>query len=51
MYSRSGSFREDLMLKDQASGERSQDHWSSDLVLLTCSSTNLKEETLAEWHL
>ena len=28
-YSRSRSFHDDLILKDQASGERSQDHWSS----------------------
>ena len=28
-YSRSRSFHYDLILQDQASGERSQDHWSS----------------------
>ena len=28
-YSRSRSFHDDLMLQDQASGERSQDQWSS----------------------
>ena len=28
-YSRSRSFHGDLILQDQASGERSQDHWSS----------------------
>ena len=28
-YSRSRSFHDDLILQDQASGERSQDHWSS----------------------
>ena len=28
-YSRSRSFHDDFMLQDQASGERSQDHWSS----------------------
>ena len=31
-YSRSRSFHDDLILQDQASGERSQDHWSSGLV-------------------
>ena len=29
-YSRSRSFHDDLILQDQASGERSQDQWSSD---------------------
>ena len=28
-YSRSRSFHDDLILQDKASGERSQDHWSS----------------------
>ena len=28
-YSRSRTFHYDLILQDQASGERSQDHWSS----------------------
>ena len=28
-YSRSRSFHDDLMLQHQASGESSQDHWSS----------------------
>ena len=28
-YSRSRSFHDDLILQDQASGEHSQDHWSS----------------------
>ena len=32
-YSRSRSFHDDLMLQDQASGERSQDHWSSVFLL------------------
>ena len=31
-YSRSRSFHDDLILQDQASGERSQDQWSSGLV-------------------
>ena len=30
-YSRSRSFHYDLILQDQASGERSQDQWSSGL--------------------
>ena len=30
-YSRSRSFYDDLILQDQASGERSQDQWSSGL--------------------
>ena len=34
VYSRSRSFHDDLMLQDQASGERSQDHWSSGLTFL-----------------
>ena len=32
-YSRSRSFHDDLILQDQASGERSQDQWSSGLCL------------------
>ena len=31
-YSRSRSFHDDLILQDQASGERSQDQWSSGYV-------------------
>ena len=31
-YSRSRSFHDDLILQDQASGERSQDQWSSGSV-------------------
>ena len=31
-YSRSRSFHYDLILQDQASGERSQDQWSSGIV-------------------
>ena len=31
-YSRSRSFHDDLILQDQASGERSQDQWSSGFV-------------------
>ena len=34
-YSRSRSFHDDLILQDQASGERSQDHWSSGLYSKT----------------
>ena len=33
-YSRSRSFHDDLILQDQASGERSQDQWSSGLVFM-----------------
>ena len=32
-YSRSGSFYYDLILQDQASGERSQDQWSSGFIM------------------
>ena len=32
-YSRSRSFHDDLILQDQASGERSQDQWSSGSTL------------------
>ena len=32
-YSRSRSFHDDLILQDQASGERSQDQWSSGFLL------------------
>ena len=32
-YSRSRSFHDDLILQDQASGERSQDHWSSGFLI------------------
>ena len=32
--SRSRSFHDDLILQDQASGERSQDQWSSGFTLL-----------------
>ena len=37
-YSRSRSFHDDLILQDQASGERSQDQWSSgdDIRLEAC---------------
>ena len=31
-YSRSRSFHDDLILQDQASGERSQDQWSSGTI-------------------
>ena len=34
-YSRSRSFHDDLILQDQASGERSQDQWSSGLINVT----------------
>ena len=32
-YSSSRSFHDDLILQDQASGERSQDQWSSGFIL------------------
>ena len=32
-YSRSRSFHDDLILQNQASGERSQDQWSSGVTL------------------
>ena len=31
-YSKSRSFHDDLLLQDQASGERSQDQWSSGTI-------------------
>ena len=34
-YSRSRPFHDDLILQDRASGERSQDQWSSGLELLS----------------
>ena len=34
-YSRSRSFHDDLILQDQASGERSEDQWSSGIMSLT----------------
>ena len=40
-YSRSRSFHDDLILQDQASGERSQDQWSSGLLPGTISCTYL----------
>ena len=41
-YSRSRSFHDDLILQDQASGERSQDHWSSGSeVLVAFHETNI----------
>ena len=33
-YSRSRSFHYDLILQDQASGERSQDQWSSGFIMV-----------------
>ena len=33
-YSRSRSFHDDLILQDQASGERSQDQWSSGSIYI-----------------
>ena len=36
-YSRSRSFHDDLIFQDQASGERSQDQWSSGYVIIRSS--------------
>ena len=44
-YSRSRSFHDDLILQDQASGERSQDHWSSGLFVLDDSLTSKRFTT------
>ena len=38
-YSRSRSFHYDLILQDQASGERSQDQWSSGSIVIFCTKT------------
>ena len=46
-YSRSRSFHDDLILQDQASGERSQDQWSSGNNLLMQSQKAYDFET---WH-
>ena len=35
-YSRSRSFHDDLILQNQASGERSQDQWSSGSLVIEC---------------
>ena len=51
-YSRSRSFHDDLILQDQASGERSQDHWSSGLcnnpddVIVTYFTSNLHKQII-----
>ena len=47
-YSRSGSFHDDLILQDQASGERSQDQWSSGILCYTLLS-NVFRYTLDEF--
>ena len=39
-YSRSWSFHYDLILQDQASGERSQDQWSSGLNISRSNQSN-----------
>ena len=44
-YSRSRSFHDDLILQDQASGERSQDLWSSGF---SCFMTCLSGEIIVE---
>ena len=40
-YSRSRSFHDDLILQDQASGERSQDHWSSVVFFFLGETSNI----------
>ena len=43
-YSRSGSFHYDLILQDQASGEGSQDQWSSgSVIIVACDSLILSK--------
>ena len=42
-YSRSRSFDDDLIFQDQASGERSQDQWSSGYVLSDTLQEGLKK--------
>ena len=46
-YSRSRSFHYDLILQDQASGERSQDQWSSGwcYCLIGCVRAELHDAT------
>ena len=41
-YSRSRSFHDDFILQDQASGERSQDQWSSGFIVQTSFSLRTK---------
>ena len=50
-YSRSRSFHDDLILQDQASGERSQDQWSSGFSLLSIKSTTFYVKKLLFWHI
>ena len=45
-YSRSRSFHDDLILQDQASGERSQDQWSSGNTLLFFVDKNAKDSRI-----
>ena len=45
-YSRSRSFHYDLILQDQASGERSQDQWSSGFILICPMEANRKQKIL-----
>ena len=49
-YSRSRSFHDDLILQDQASGERSQDHWSSGFFFfaeMTCDFAFTRKHSLS----
>ena len=47
-YSRSRSFHDDLILQDQASGERSQDQWSSGLLHMKA--INIDDRRLLNIH-
>ena len=51
-YSRSGSFHDDLILQDQASGERFQDQWSSgsELILRSCFWTSARLSMFAAFR-
>ena len=45
-YSRSRSFHDDLILQDQASGERSQDQWSSGICIYSFGFSKLFRTTV-----
>ena len=59
-YSRSRSFHDDLILQDQASGERSQDQWSSGIKNMMKTYTmckqhkiqnqNIQQLKVSPWH-
>ena len=51
-YSRSRSFYDDLILQDQASGERSQDQWSSGVnVLPEILIMNQSQMSFQDWEI